>query len=340
MGTVAAAGPAAAFGPLGSPRRRAPAGALVLIELLGGNDGLNTLVPLNDEAYARNRPHLAIRADRAIRLSDAFGLHPAAVGLAELFERGDLAIVRDVGWPGPCGSHPAARQIWHRGSTDERQPGGWIGRYQAISEGRTRLYCAAADGQDQTLPGLFAPADNRQPVAVRRPHGPRRPSGNYPASRLGRSLQATAEAIMRTDGTCICYVSLGGFDTHAAQAERHARLLRQLGGALRAFACDLKARKLFDRTLVLVFSEFGRSLSENAMAGTDHGGTGLVLLAGGRVRLGIYGAPSQETRCRDDSPGGLLDFRRLYAAILTDWLQADSTHILGKAFRPLPVILG
>ncbi len=111
-------------------RRRAAEGrALVLVQLSGGNDGLSTVVPYGDDAYARARGPLRIAPDAVLRLDERRGLHPALGRLAGLFERGSLAIVEGAGYPRPNRSHFESFEIWHTADTEGRASGeGWIGR--------------------------------------------------------------------------------------------------------------------------------------------------------------------------------------------------------------------
>jgi uncharacterized protein (DUF1501 family) len=135
----------------------------------------------------------------------------------------------------------------------------------------------------------------------------------------------------------VYYVEQGGYDTHAAQLTTHDRLLGELGGAIRAFLDDLKGAGLAERAAVLCFSEFGRRAAENGSYGTDHGTAGPVFLAGGRVKAGLVG----RTPSLSDLDGGDLkmgiDFRRIYAAVLENWLQLPAPIALGGTFEPVPL---
>ncbi len=102
---------------------------LVVIQLAGGNDGLNTVIPYGDEQYYKLRPRLAIPTDQVIALRDGIGLHPAAVGLKELYDEGRLAIVQGVGYPNPNRSHFTSTEVWHTADPELRRHEGWIGRY-------------------------------------------------------------------------------------------------------------------------------------------------------------------------------------------------------------------
>jgi uncharacterized protein (DUF1501 family) len=103
---------------------------LVVIQLDGGNDGLNTVVPYADENYARLRPKLAVPKKRARRLNDAVGLNPAMGDAEKLFHDGRLAIVQGVGYPNPNKSHDVSKSIWQTARFDptEHAGYGWIGR--------------------------------------------------------------------------------------------------------------------------------------------------------------------------------------------------------------------
>ncbi|MFP6604593.1 MAG: DUF1501 domain-containing protein, partial [Pirellulaceae bacterium] len=103
---------------------------LVVIQLSGGNDGLNTIVPFKNERYYAARPTLAIPKDQVLKLNDELGLHPAMTELSKLYEAGTLAIIQGVGYPNPNRSHFESMDIWHtcrrKGKLRED---GWLGRY-------------------------------------------------------------------------------------------------------------------------------------------------------------------------------------------------------------------
>ncbi len=103
--------------------------ALVVVELAGGNDGLNTLIPYENDLYYKARPTLHAAKEQVVRLTDQVGLHPGMEPLAELFKAGKLSIVQGVGYPEPDRSHARATEIWHTASTAKRAPAtGWLGR--------------------------------------------------------------------------------------------------------------------------------------------------------------------------------------------------------------------
>ena len=103
---------------------------LVVVQLDGGNDGINTVVPFGDEEYARHRRELRLPTDRLCKLTDHVGLHPAMRRAADLVEDGRLAIVQGVGYPNPDRSHFRSMAIWQTAQLDHkgrRSTAGWAG---------------------------------------------------------------------------------------------------------------------------------------------------------------------------------------------------------------------
>src|SRR5262249_37735035 len=101
---------------------------LVVVELTGGNDGLNTVVPFKDPEYARLRPTLKLAEAQLRRVNDSLGLHPQMEGLAKLLEDQSLCIVQGVGYPNPDQSHFRSMDIWQGGSLDKTITEGWLGK--------------------------------------------------------------------------------------------------------------------------------------------------------------------------------------------------------------------
>ncbi|MBV8255194.1 MAG: DUF1501 domain-containing protein [Chitinophaga sp.] len=103
---------------------------LVIVQLSGGNDGLNTIIPYRNDIYYRSRPALGIKRTDALSLNDDLGIHPALKGFKALYDDGSLGILNNVGYPNPDRSHFRSMDIWHSGSqANELWSDGWIGRY-------------------------------------------------------------------------------------------------------------------------------------------------------------------------------------------------------------------
>src|SRR5437899_10058760 len=101
---------------------------LVVIQLTGGNDGLNTVIPFKDEQYAKLRPTLRVPTAQVKKLNDEIGLHPSMTDLAELLQDQALCVVQGVGYPNPNQSHFRSMDIWQAGSVADTLTEGWLGR--------------------------------------------------------------------------------------------------------------------------------------------------------------------------------------------------------------------
>jgi uncharacterized protein (DUF1501 family) len=112
----------------GTSMERHPERILVVLELSGGNDGLNTVVPHGDPAYYRARPHIGIPAHEVLKVDDRFGFHPSMVGFERLYKDGRMAIVHGCGYDHPSLSHFSSMSYWHTGVPNAGEPLGWLGR--------------------------------------------------------------------------------------------------------------------------------------------------------------------------------------------------------------------
>ena len=103
---------------------------LVIIHLKGGNDGLNTIIPFNNDIYYNARPKIAIKKSNVIKLNNEVGFHQSLMPLKNLYETGHLSIINNVGYPNPSRSHFVSTDIWQTASDhDKMLDSGWIGRY-------------------------------------------------------------------------------------------------------------------------------------------------------------------------------------------------------------------
>jgi uncharacterized protein (DUF1501 family) len=118
---------------------------LVVLQLSGGNDGLNTVIPVRNDLYYKARPRLGIEKSSALLLNDEVGIHPALTGFKELYDDGSLGILNSVGYPNPDRSHFRSMDIWQTGSKSEEYIyTGWLGRYLDAQ-------CAGCDKPTQAL---------------------------------------------------------------------------------------------------------------------------------------------------------------------------------------------
>ncbi len=360
---------------------------LVVIELSGGNDGLNTLIPFENDLYFKNRPTLGIAKENVLKLNDGVGFHPSLAPLHELFQAGKLAVVQGVGYPEPNRSHFRSMEIWHTASTNNSVPTtGWLGRVvdHVAEKPDEQLYGLVLNGGlpqafqadivavpvvaqlEALLPaGETAPAKaqllRKLSTAGRTAGGPvdflrtqaaavyraaerlhdatakYQSSVMYPEGEVGPQLRRAAQILSADLGVRVLYATQGGYDTHATQKDAHAGLLDHLAQSLAAFQKDIEALKQSERVTVLVFSEFGRRVDENASQGTDHGAASCLFVLGEKVRGGLLGQhPSLEKLGEGDLVFNT-DFRSVYASLLDGWLGCPAEKFLGQKFEPLPL---
>lgn len=317
---ILASAPAVTFA-----RGRRAARRIVLVELKGGNDALNTVIPVGNGTYYQARPTLAISPHDALPLSSGLGLHPAMPELHRLYRRGQLAVITGVGVPGHDRSHCGSSAAWHRGSFDPSCPFGWIGRWcdQEASASDNALMAWAG----REPPAMFA--------AMHSPSVRIEPSDAPDGGEFVASLRAIARNMADSNSARFYHTVLGGFDTHAGQAAAHASLLRELSAGVGWFMDALERTGCAGDVLLLVFSEFGRRCRENGSAGTDHGAAGVVLTVGPAVNGGLYGGYPALSVAPGIDPPCTVDFRRCYAAIVESWLDTPSQAILGRSTAPV-----
>jgi uncharacterized protein (DUF1501 family) len=303
------------------------------------------------------------------------GLHPSLKDLHRLWGAGNLTVVQGVGYPDPNRSHFRSMEIWQTGTVGPAPPAGWLGRLGDahprlelchVGQGSMPLavrgrkvvaqsLASVADyrlGSKAELPSRFTEgsvepllAEIRQRYAstaelARRLENLR---GGEIASGGAETLEGRLETIRRLieadTAYRVYYTSQDGFDTHASQLFAHQRLLQTMGKALAGFLDGLKLSKLDERVVVLVFSEFGRRLKENANGGTDHGAAAPVLIAGRAVKGGLFGPhPNLADLDETGDPRFAVDFRDLYASLIRRWLDVDPTPILGDRKVTLTVL--
>ncbi|APB32551.1 protein of unknown function DUF1501 [Gloeomargarita lithophora Alchichica-D10] len=343
---------------------------LVVVELAGGNDGLNTFIPYKDPNYLRLRPTLGIRD--GLPLHDRVALHPALQDWQTLWRAGQMAIVQNVGYSNPSLSHFRAQDIWQsailQGATDT----GWLGRYLDKVQAKTQEgvflgeeYPLALMGETQRYfhlsPNVLANPAGKLGQAIQSIYNT--PQGSPLAEEVRRTVVESQKAVQKlqqdilqrqaqqgftrtgvgqqfalasrvTDNQPrVVYVTVGGWDTHANQPQRHQRLLQELGKNVAAFW-----QKKYDQpVLMLIYSEFGRRPQQNGANSTDHGTAGAVVLLGA-VRGGISGGePALDSLVQGNLPVKI-DFRQVYGEILRQWWGVEAKGIVPGEFARLGVL--
>ncbi|MGK0617741.1 DUF1501 domain-containing protein [Meiothermus cerbereus] len=353
---------------------------LVVVNLFGGNDQLNTLVPYRNELYYRLRPNIAVKREEVLELGangQRLGLHPELRPLMQMWNNGELALVPQVGYPNPNRSHFISTSIWHTADPSQRQETGWLGRWgdlqddpfcdtflggatpQAqMGERRSAPAISSIDTFSIRLPRPFEDAFNKEALRLRSGTAEEvrramlalrgaldkvgqlrqvKNQAQYPENAFGRSMADIARMIAGGLGSSVYYTTLGGWDTHAGQPPRQAELLGYVAQAMAAFRADLRAIGRDRDVMVMVFSEFGRQVAENASFGTDHGEGGLMLVMGGGIRGGLYGSEPDLENLELNALKYQTDFRNVYATAL-QWIAANPRQVLGGDFQALGLI--
>ncbi|MBO6576129.1 MAG: DUF1501 domain-containing protein [Rhodothermales bacterium] len=365
---------------------------LVILQLSGGNDGLNTIVPYRNDLYFNARPNLGLRD--AIQVTDSVGFHPQLTQLADLYADGTMGVVHSVGYPEADLSHFRSTDIWMTAGDGSSgvQATGWAGRYldaefPEYAETPTDFPLAVQLGGGAPL--MFSGPAAQMGMSVQSMELFDRiaetaqlyRTDNLPASRLGTEmgflrsvandsfqfagaiqdasaagsntveyitpnpladqLSAVARLIRGGLGSRIYHVSLGGFDTHANQANTHAVLMRYISEAVSAFLADLSADGWADRTLVMSFSEFGRRVGENGSGGTDHGTAAPLFLFGPAVKAGFHGSLPDLDNLSNGNLSYQTDFRSVYGSVMRQWFglpEPTVASVLGGDFPNLDLV--
>ena len=343
---------------------------VIFIELKGGNDGLNTLIPYSDDKYFQLRPNISIKKSDAIVLDASFGMHPSLLPLKQLWIDGDLGWVMGLGYPKPNKSHFRSIEIWETGSdSDVYLETGWLARLlSSVSSPLTGISLdqdlgPLADHLGSIVLGLKDEVFQHQVQGKRYVSQNSNPSINHvldvklrltlaarlleerlsskklikvsmPKTAIGNQLGRVLELQQTRLPISVFKVGLGSFDTHAGQGPKHGRLLKQLADALEAYALYSKSLGLWDSSLLVTYSEFGRRTSENISFGTDHGAAGAHLIAGGSVIGGLHGTYPNLSATNDLE--FTVDFRQLYHTVARDWLNIAGSEY--KHYEPLQLV--
>lgn len=379
---------------------------LVVVELGGGNDPLNTIVPLAQyDTYASFRSRLAIPRNQILALngSTAMGLTPHLSAIKPIADAGKLAVIQGVHYPNPNLSHDGSRNIYRIG---DPQPAvttqsGWLGRHSLLFGNQSNPLDTVGIGGVNTT--LYAPgakisgigADNQGNPSGYSFNADPRYNGDrnnqltiarwtnaetsalpyadlseavwldalnssdsvaqavaaynssviYPNSQFAGGLKLIAKMAGSTSpklGTRVFYISQGGYDTHANQDKDLPNLHKALGEGLKAFYEDLTAKGLADKTMIMIWSEFGRRIADNASNGTDHGTANNIYCIGGKVKGGFYGSAPNLTDLLQGNLKHQIDFRDVYSTVIQGWLgnsAGEAAQVLGGTFNNLGIFV-
>lgn len=349
---TAALVPMVAYFPTFARATSAPEQTLILIQLGGGNDALNTYVPYTDPAYYEARGELAVSPEETLPLTNSVGLNPVMASLMPAWESADIALVQGLGYPTPNRSHFRGIDIWHTASdADTVLTEGWL--TGVLPESDSPLQGVIFDGS----PGAFRGEPNQFSISgevsnlssVYAPQGTAATSEvqhiinqrmaynsaveelqaafatdislvtEFSSDPFSSQCKTLAEMLIAGATPQVVHLSLGSFDTHSNQRGAHDNLLQQLANGLSALRAELIHHNKWQYVTAATYCEFGRRVATNGSAGTDHGTAATHMVMGGAVSGGIYGSMPSLTDLDDGDLKFTTDFRDYYRT-LSDWM--------------------
>ena len=339
---------------------------LILVELAGANDGLNTVIPYNNDAYYRLRPKIAIRKEERFNLNDSIALNENLGAMRDIWDSGNLAIIQGLGYPDPNRSHFKSIALWETGG-DGKGMGrrGWLTKDIEELEGSANLDALgiSLDGGmgifsspsgnwiSMTSSKKFQPLNEEIKNVEKKVNNPalslllsRAESLNSSMSSISEKLDKSmmhrgssfgglrsqlkraSKLISSGINAPILKVQLSGFDTHEGQNWKHPRLLKDLSKALKQLSKDLQKINEWSNTIIFTYSEFGRTAKENNNSGTDHGTAAPHFLMGGRINGGLYGKHPSLVKLVDGDLSYTMDYRSVYDWILGSWFKIEGNE--------------
>ncbi|NNC37396.1 MAG: DUF1501 domain-containing protein [Hyphomonadaceae bacterium] len=292
---------------------------LIFINLKGAMDGLHALAPYADSDYRKLRPTLGLGfpgTDKGVLdLDGSFGLHPALTAFQSLYRSKELLFVPAVSTQYRRRSHFEAQNMLEGGGASPyQQKTGWLNRaIQQMGASPNRIGLSLGptlplimQGQadvrtwsDSRLPEAGEDFLNRvsglydnDPIlhkAFKQAYETETDPDSMKNMRLGNgrlelSMTAALSILKEKNAPRIAVIESGGWDTHFAQERRLGKLFRELGNSLALIKSELGP--VWQDTVVMIVSEFGRTAAENGSNGTDHGTGGLAIMAGGNIKGG------------------------------------------------------
>ena len=293
---------------------------LIIIHLKGGNDGLFTLAPRNNDIINAHRKILMGELQNGIDWGNDLVLNAKLKDFSDLAQKGWISIIPNVGYSMPTGSHFVSERVWASGFMPGEQSvrTGWIGRLidknklaindfnqtaisfsgdkQLIYAGKINrgIYWNGYPNFESELKHMINKKSNRfndhdvlfkelkiSFEAIKMLRGIK-PFPGYPKTQLGNDLGTVTSIIGKNKPFKVFHIVHGGYDTHYEQIYRLNNLYNDLGSCLKTFSHDLNRMGEWDNTQVLIYSEFGRSIHENSNNGTEHGNAGPVIVLGGK----------------------------------------------------------
>ncbi len=333
---------------------------LIIIHLVGGNDGLFTLMPKNNEIINANRKGLIKKLNKGIHWNNNLILNEKLKDFFDLAQRGWLSIIPNVGHQNPTFSHFLSTDIWATGviPKDKVIKTGWVGRLidenkhtiknfdELLSfENDSLIFRGKKDKGiiwsensffrkkvkhivDQELFNLnnyeFLQNELKKTYKINQLLESVEPSIGYPKTKLGNDLATVSSIIGDSKPFKVFHLNHIGYDTHQWQTHQLNELYDDLGKCVKTFVHDLNNMGELNNTQILIYSEFGRSIGENSNGGTDHGSAGPVFVLGGRKIYNELGNLKPNYNISNHYGFPVLqhqvDFRDIFTTVQNNWL--------------------
>ena len=342
----------------------------VMVILRGGMDGLYAVPAVGDPDFAAARGTLSQYAEPVLPLDTTFALHPNLKQTHSLFQRGEMAVVHAVGLGYRDRSHFDAQQVLESGSNRPYELStGWLGRALGVQHSKglalsttVPLLLRGAGTIDtwapSSLPNPSVDLVNRMQrmyagdvalgAALARAKALHFDSGMgadvnnaaaHKASNFVALANRAAEFLALPDGPQAAVLELGGWDSHANQAAPNAATsnnLRQLDNGLAALREGLLPSSMWQNTVVVVVSEFGREVAMNGTQGTDHGTGGVAFVLGGKVNgarvVGEWPGLTKKDRYEGRDLRITTDIRSVLKGVLSDHFSVSTRSLNADVF--------
>ena len=333
---------------------------LILIELQGANDGLNTVIPYNQRYYYRLRPTIGVEKSRVLTISKQNGLHYSLKNIAKLYENGNVKIIQNLGYPHAVLSHFRSIDIWETGGDGKKQNrNGWL--VESLNEfsnlekidakgmfldNSNSIFRGGHDGflgpsaiglnpEQIEIRDTIVPVDDRKNFGLLSEIINKRKNNFNTLNELIKkfnsrkkyySFKGGGQLSSQLSNVCnliasglyipVFKTAIGSFDTHNNQQNTHQRLLRDLDLAISSTVNALKELGVWENSIIMTYSEFGRRANENGSRGTDHGMAAPHFMIGGNVKGGIIGDYQDLSKLWNNNINFKVDYRSLYEFIL------------------------
>ena len=345
------AGVLPAFALNGNSRR-----VLILIELQGANDGLNTVIPYSNDRYYSLRPNIGIEKTKVLDLNGEQGLHPSLSGVRNLYEQGAVKIFQNVGYPNQIQSHFRSIEVWERGgdgsgngrdgwfvnaarsstlNENYEAPGIYLGGTPDIFKGGIGYLGSVSFSdsghrsrdsmleQSDDVPSMLSRISRKRQDDLGKNEKISKKLKNaqriaFGGSSLANQLGRVCELLSADVRAPVFKVSIGSFDTHAGQNNTHRKLLKALDHAISKTVSTLDSLGIWDEVAIMTYSEFGRRAKENGARGTDHGTAAPHFLISKSLGSGIVGGFPDLERLKNGDLQFKIDYRAMYNYVLKE----------------------